>query len=130
MRKKAITEKERSSHWNKEIKTVRKIETKLGQKYYILDGDSVGYLRHELLKVYRFENHEISENDHENFRKRPRKFPKTTTKISENDHENFREHQHNSVFFISARDFFHFSEGVFFEKWCFFLKKGWCFFNQ
>ena len=51
MRKKAITEKERSSHWNKEIKTVRKIETKLGQKYYFLDGDTVGYLRHELLKV-------------------------------------------------------------------------------
>ena len=51
MRKKGITEKERSSHWNKEIKTVRKIETKLGQKYYILDGDTVGYLRHELLKV-------------------------------------------------------------------------------
>ena len=51
MRKKGISEKERTSHWNKEIKTVRKIETKLGQKYYILDGDTVGYLRHELLKV-------------------------------------------------------------------------------
>ena len=51
MRKKNITEKERTSHWNKEIKTVRKIETKLGQKYYFLDGDTVGYLRHELLKV-------------------------------------------------------------------------------
>ena len=124
MRKKAITEKERSSHWNKEIKTVRKIETKLGQKYYILDGDTVGYLRHELLKVYRFENHEISENDHENFRKRPRKFPKTTTKISENDHENFREHQHNSVFF-------HFSEGFFsFQRGCFFLKNGVFFFEK
>ena len=42
MRKKAITQKERSSHWKKEIKTVRKNETKLGQKYYILDGDTVG----------------------------------------------------------------------------------------
>ena len=31
MKKKASTEKERSSHWNKEIKTIRKIETKLGQ---------------------------------------------------------------------------------------------------
>ena len=51
MRKKAITQKERSSHWNKEIKTVRKNETKLGQKHYILDGDTVGYLRRELLKV-------------------------------------------------------------------------------
>ena len=40
LRKKAITQKERCSHWNKEIK--EKIETKLGQKYYILDGDTVG----------------------------------------------------------------------------------------
>ena len=51
MRKKGISEKEKTSHWNKEIKTVRKIETKLAQTYYILDGDTVGYLRHELLKV-------------------------------------------------------------------------------
>ena len=35
---------------NKDIKTVRKIETELGQTYYFLDGDTVGYLRHELLK--------------------------------------------------------------------------------
>ena len=52
MRKKAIAGKERSSQWNKEIKTVRKFETKLGQKYYFLDTDAVGYSRHELLKVY------------------------------------------------------------------------------
>ena len=51
MRKKGISEKEKTSHWKKETKTVRKIETKLGQKYYFLDGDTVGYLRHELLKV-------------------------------------------------------------------------------
>ena len=51
MRRKNITEKDSTSHWNKEIKTVRKIETKSGQKYYFLDGDTVGYLRHELLKV-------------------------------------------------------------------------------
>ena len=51
LRKKNTTEKERTSHWNKEIKTVRKIETELGQTYYFLDGDTVGYLRHELLKV-------------------------------------------------------------------------------
>ena len=51
MRKKAITEKERSSHWNKGIKTVRKTETKLGQECYFMDNDTVGYLRHELLKV-------------------------------------------------------------------------------
>ena len=29
MRKKAITQKERCSHWNKEIKTVRKMKLKL-----------------------------------------------------------------------------------------------------
>ena len=32
MRKKGSSEKEKASHWNKEIKTERKIETKLGQK--------------------------------------------------------------------------------------------------
>ena len=51
MRNKGISEKEKASHWNKETKTARKIETKLGQKYYILDGDTVGYSRHELLKA-------------------------------------------------------------------------------
>ena len=35
MRRKNITEKDSTSHWNNlEIKTVRKIETKSGQKYY------------------------------------------------------------------------------------------------
>ena len=43
--------KKRKLHIEKKNKTVRKIETKLGQKYYILDGDTVGYLRHELLKL-------------------------------------------------------------------------------
>ena len=51
MRKKGIGEKEKTSHWNTEIKTVRKIETKFGQKYCFLDGDTVGNLKHELLKV-------------------------------------------------------------------------------
>ena len=51
MRKKGSSEKEKTSHWLKEIKTAKKIETKLGQKYYFLDGDTVGYLRHELLKA-------------------------------------------------------------------------------
>ena len=51
MRNKGISENEKASHWNKETKTARKIDTKLGQKYYILDGDTVGYSRHELLKA-------------------------------------------------------------------------------
>ncbi len=34
MHKEAIAEKERASHWLKETKTVKMIETKLGQKYY------------------------------------------------------------------------------------------------
>ena len=51
MRKKAITEKERSSHWLKEIFIVKKIEKKLGQNYYYLEGRDRPFLRHELLKV-------------------------------------------------------------------------------
>ena len=51
MRKKGISEKERSSHWLKTKQTITKIEKKLGQSYYYLDGGSRGFLRHELLKV-------------------------------------------------------------------------------
>ena len=51
MRKKAITEKERSSHWLKEIYTISRIENKLGQKYYYVNGRPASLLRHELLKV-------------------------------------------------------------------------------
>ena len=50
-RKKAITEKERSSNWNKETYEVERIEKKLGQSYFYLKGLSKGYLRTELLKV-------------------------------------------------------------------------------
>ena len=50
-RKKAITEKERTSQWNKEIYEVEKIQKKLGQSYFYLKNDSRGYLRNELLKV-------------------------------------------------------------------------------
>ena len=51
MRKKGISEKERTSHWLKNKQTITKIDKKLGQKYYYLDNDTRGYLRHELLKV-------------------------------------------------------------------------------
>ena len=51
MRKKGIGEKEKTSHWLKTKQTITKIEKKLGQSYYYLDGGSRGFLRHELLKV-------------------------------------------------------------------------------
>ena len=51
MRKKAITEKERSSRWLSETFTVARIEEKLGQKYYHLEGRKRPNLRYELLKV-------------------------------------------------------------------------------
>ena len=38
MRKKAITEKERTSHWLKEKFKVKRIERKLGQDYYYVEG--------------------------------------------------------------------------------------------
>ena len=50
-RKKAITEKERSSNWSKETYTVERNEKKLGQSYFYLNGLSRGYLRNEILKV-------------------------------------------------------------------------------
>ena len=51
MRKKAITEKERSSRWLNETFKVARIEEKLGQKYYHLEGRKRPNLRYELLKV-------------------------------------------------------------------------------
>ena len=51
MRKKAITEKERSSRYLQETFEVIKIEEKLGQKYYYLEGRPRPHLRFELLKV-------------------------------------------------------------------------------
>ena len=43
IRKKGISEKERTNHGLKTLQTVKRIDTKLGQSYY--------YLGHELLKV-------------------------------------------------------------------------------
>ena len=52
MRKKGISEKEKTSHWLKNKQTITRLDQKLGQKYYYLDNDTKrGYLRHELLKV-------------------------------------------------------------------------------
>ena len=51
MRKKGITEKQNTSHWLKEIYTIKRIENKLGQKYYYVNDRPNPLLRHELLKV-------------------------------------------------------------------------------
>ena len=51
LRKKAITEKERTSIFLKGEYTVEKISKKLGQNYYTLQGFNRPLLRHELLKV-------------------------------------------------------------------------------
>ena len=51
MRKKAISEKERTSHWLRTVHTITKIETKLGQKYYHVSDFPKPLLRHEMLKL-------------------------------------------------------------------------------
>ena len=51
MRKKAITEKERTSHWLQGEYEVQEIIKKLGQTYFKLEGYSRPLMRHELLKV-------------------------------------------------------------------------------
>ena len=51
LRKKAITEKERSSNFLKGEYTVEKISKRLGQNYYTLQGFNRPLLRHELLKI-------------------------------------------------------------------------------
>ena len=51
LRKKGISEKAQTSHWLKEVFTVERIESKLGQKYYYVNGRPRPLLRHELLKV-------------------------------------------------------------------------------
>ena len=51
MRKKGISEKERTSHWLKETYTVKRIEKKLGQTYFYVEGRPQALLRHEMLKV-------------------------------------------------------------------------------
>ena len=50
-RKKAITEKERTSTWSEQKYTIESMTTKLGQEYYKTSQGSRLYLRFELLKV-------------------------------------------------------------------------------
>ena len=51
MRKKTITEKERTNHFLQGEYTVENIATKLGQMYYTLEGFNRPLLRHEMLKM-------------------------------------------------------------------------------
>lgn len=51
MRKKAITEKERTSHWLNGYYVVQEIAEKLNQKYYKLTDYPRLLMRHELLKI-------------------------------------------------------------------------------
>ena len=53
LEEKGITEKERTSHFKEKKKknTVKKMSTKMGQKYYDLEGFGRPLMRHELLKV-------------------------------------------------------------------------------
>ena len=51
MRKKGISEKERTRHWLKSVHTVETIETKLGQTYHSASDYPKPLLRHEMLKL-------------------------------------------------------------------------------
>ena len=51
VRKKAITEKERTSNYLKETFKVEKVEKRLGHNCYYLEGRNRPVLRHEILKV-------------------------------------------------------------------------------
>ena len=51
MRKKLITEKERTSHFLKGEYTVESIDEKLNQKDYTLEGYNRPLMRHELLNI-------------------------------------------------------------------------------
>ena len=50
-RKKKPNEKERVGHFSKNVFTVEKVDKKLGQSYYFVEGVDRAYLRFELLKV-------------------------------------------------------------------------------
>ena len=51
MRKKTVPDKERTSPYLKEILDVEKIEKRLEQNYYFLEGRRRPVLRREILKV-------------------------------------------------------------------------------
>ena len=50
-RKRKPNEKERVSNWSQHVYTIERIDEKLGQKYYYVEGHDRAYLRFELLKV-------------------------------------------------------------------------------
>ena len=50
-KKRKPNEKERVGNWSKNIYTIERIDEKLGQKYYFVNGMERAYLRFELLKV-------------------------------------------------------------------------------
>ena len=50
-RKRKPNEKERVGNFSKHTYTAERIDEKLGQKYYLVEGMSRAYLRFELLKV-------------------------------------------------------------------------------
>ena len=50
-RKRKPNEKERIGNWSKNIYTIERIEKKLSQRYYYVEGMDTPYLRFELLKV-------------------------------------------------------------------------------
>ena len=49
-RKKGVGEKERTSKWSANTYTVEKIEKKLNQNYYYVNGQTRPYLRHEFFE--------------------------------------------------------------------------------
>ena len=50
-RKRKPNEKERIGNFSQNVYTIEKIDEKLGQKYYYVEGNNRAYLRFELLKV-------------------------------------------------------------------------------
>ena len=50
-RKRKPNKKERIGNWSKNVYTIERIEKKLSQRYYYVEGMDRPYLRFELLKV-------------------------------------------------------------------------------
>ena len=50
-RKRKPNEKERVGNFSQKVYTIEKIDEKLGQKYYYVEGNNRTYLRFELLNV-------------------------------------------------------------------------------
>ena len=50
-RKRKPNEKERVGNFSQNVYTIEKIDEKMGQKYYYVEGNDRAYLRFELLKL-------------------------------------------------------------------------------